>query len=142
VKADRARLAAAFSAPTSVSLAGRAAGEQPRLVGASADDPGLTELSARMRAAHGDAARPFAAWGWDAAGLVLAAVRKAGSSNPQRVRDALEQVTGYRAIAGQVDMDRRTHRLSPLPVAIMRILDGAPVTSEPRYMARAAARTP
>ena len=102
-------------------------------VGMSPDDPALAGLSSRMRASFGDAARPLAAWGWDAVGLVLAAVRRAGSSNALRVRDALEQITGFQAVAAQVDMERRSHQLSPLPVAIMTVRSGVFATLDPRY---------
>jgi branched-chain amino acid transport system substrate-binding protein len=108
-------------------------------VGMSPDDPVLAPLSARMRAAFGDAARPLAAWGWDAVGLVLAAVRRAGSSNALRVRDALEQTTGFRAVAAMVDMDRKSHRLSPLPVAVMTLRAGLFTTLVPRFSPRDAA---
>jgi branched-chain amino acid transport system substrate-binding protein len=108
--------------------------------GMSPDDPALAGLSARMKAAFGDTARPQAAWGWDAVGLVLAAIRKAGSSNALRVRDALEQTKGFRTVVGDVDMDRRSHQLSPLPVAIMTVREGRPVTLVSRFIAGTASR--
>jgi branched-chain amino acid transport system substrate-binding protein len=110
--------------------------------GVWASDPSLTELSAKTRAAFSEEARPFTAWGYDAAGLILAAVRKAGSSAPASVRDALERMSGFRAFGGLVDMDRRTHRLSPLPVAIMQAEAGAVSAAEPRFLPRGAARSP
>jgi ABC-type branched-subunit amino acid transport system substrate-binding protein len=72
--------------------------------------------------------------GWDAAGLIIAAVRKAGTTSAPNVRDALEQLTGFRALQGTFDMDRKAHKPAFLPVAIMRIMDGAYVTAEPRYV--------
>jgi ABC-type branched-subunit amino acid transport system substrate-binding protein len=71
--------------------------------------------------------------GWDAAGLVIAAVRKAGNSSPQKVRDALEQLTVHQALQGPIDMDRTTHKAAFLPVAIMRIIGDAYVTVDPRF---------
>jgi branched-chain amino acid transport system substrate-binding protein len=103
-------------------------------------DPSLAELSARARPVSAEPARPLTAWGYDAAGLILAAARKAGSSDPVRVRDALERITGFKAFGGTVDMDRRTHRLSPLPVAIMRVDAGSVFPAELRYLPRGAAR--
>ena len=81
--------------------------------------------------------RPAVVPGWDAAGLIIAAVRKAGTSSPQKVRDALEQTTAFQALQGTLDMDRKTHRPALLPVAIMRIMGGAYVTVEPRYVHQA-----
>jgi branched-chain amino acid transport system substrate-binding protein len=95
-----------------------------------------------MKTVSGSPARPLAAAAWDAVGLILAAVRKAGSSLPLRVRDALEQTAGFRAVTGPVDMDRKTHRMSPLPVAIMRFTDGLAVTVDPHYLPRAVSREP
>ena len=78
--------------------------------------------------------RPGVVPGWNAAGLVIAAVRKAGDSSPQKVRDALEQLTGHQALQGPIDMDRKTHRAAVLPVAGMRIVNDACVTVEARFL--------
>ena len=61
-----------------------------------------------MRAAfsqrYGDTPGPAAAAAWDAVAVVLAAVRKAGTSNPARVRDALELASGVKVLQGTLDM--------------------------------------
>src|SRR5208337_3353553 len=82
----------------------------------------------------GEKPRPSVVPGWDAVGLIIAAVQKAGTSNPQNVRDALEQLTSFRALQGIFDMDMKTHKPAVLPVAIMRIVGGAYVTADPRYV--------
>ena len=102
--------------------------------GISPDDAGLADLGPRFSALFGDMPRPAVVPGYDAMGLVAAAVRKAGSSNPQKVRAALEQTTAYKCLTGQADMDKKTHRLSTLPVAIMRIVGGAYSSVETRYL--------
>ncbi len=122
--------------------AGKAADNTLFSTGMSADDQALADLSGRSVAAYGEKPRPAVVYGWDAVGLIVSAVRKAGSSNPARVRDALERSTGYRSLEGAADMDRKTHRLAPLPVAIMRIIDGHVTTVEPRYVAPPALRSP
>jgi branched-chain amino acid transport system substrate-binding protein len=110
--------------------------------GTSPDDQALVDLSGKALAAYGEPPRPAVVFGWDAVGMIVSAVRKAGSSGATRVRDALEQTTGFRSLQGQVDMDRKTHRLAPLSVAIMRIIGGRPVTVEARYVAPPALRLP
>jgi branched-chain amino acid transport system substrate-binding protein len=100
----------------------------------SPDDPGLAEIASAFSARFGERPRPAVVPGWDAAGLILAAVRKAGTSNPLKLRDTLEQMAGYKALQGAFDMDRKTHRPLFLPVAIMRIVNGANVTVEARYL--------
>jgi branched-chain amino acid transport system substrate-binding protein len=102
----------------------------------SPEDTGLADLGPKFAAQFGGALRPAVVPGWDAIGLVAAAVRKAGSSKPQKVRDALEQTMGYKCLGGQADMDARTHKLLTLPVAIMRIVSGTYTTVEPRYVAK------
>jgi branched-chain amino acid transport system substrate-binding protein len=102
----------------------------------AADDPALAEIAPAFSKRYGDALRPAAAAGWDAVGLILAAVRKAGTSNPDRVRDALEQTGGLKILAGTLDMDRRTHRPAFPPVAIMRIVGRDYRTENPRYVYR------
>jgi branched-chain amino acid transport system substrate-binding protein len=100
----------------------------------SPDDPGLTDIAASFKARFGEKPRPGVVPGWNAAGLVIAAVRKAGDSSPQKVRDALEQLTGHQALQGPIDMDRKTHRAVVLPVAVMRIVNDAYVTVEARFL--------
>ncbi len=102
--------------------------------GVAPDDAGVVDLRARFKARFDDEPRPAAVPGWDAIGLIAAAVRKAGSSNPQKVRDALEQTLGYKGLTGQIDMDRKTHKPLQLPVAIMRIVSGAYMSVQTRYI--------
>jgi branched-chain amino acid transport system substrate-binding protein len=102
--------------------------------GVSPDDAVMGDLRPKFAAWYGDAPRAAAVPAWDAVGLVAAAVRKAGSTNPQKIRDALEQTIGYRFLTGQVDMDRKTHKPMTLPVAIMRIASGTYMSAETRYV--------
>ena len=102
--------------------------------GISPDDAGIADMWSKFKTRFDDEPRPASVPGWDAIGLVAAAVRKAGSSNPQRVRDALEQTLGYKSLTGQIDMDKKTHRPLQLPVAIMRIVNGAYKSVETRYI--------
>jgi branched-chain amino acid transport system substrate-binding protein len=98
------------------------------------DDPGLADIAPAFLSRFGEKPRLSVVPGWDAVGLIIAAVQKAGTSNPQNVRDALEQMTSFRALQGIFDMDRKTHKPATLPVAIMRIVGGAYVTADPRYV--------
>lgn len=100
----------------------------------SPNDPGLADIAPSFVSRFGEKPRPAVVPGWDAAGLIIAAVRKAGTTSAPNVRDALEELTGFRALQGSFDMDRKAHKPAFLPVAIMRIMDGAYVTAEPRYV--------
>jgi hypothetical protein len=66
----------------------------------------------------------------------VAAVRKAGTSDPARVRDTIEQAVSFKILQGQLDMDRGTHRPAAPVVAIMKIEGGAYHTVDPRYAHR------
>jgi branched-chain amino acid transport system substrate-binding protein len=99
----------------------------------SPDDPGLAVIAPSFETRFGEKPRTTVIPGWDAAGLVIAAVRKAGTANPLRVRDALEGMTAFQGLQGVFDMDRKTHRPALLPVAIMRFMNGAYATTEARY---------
>jgi branched-chain amino acid transport system substrate-binding protein len=99
----------------------------------SPDDAGLAELGDRLLARYGETPRQSMVPGWDAAGFIIAAIRRAGSTNPQKVRDALEQMRAYKGLAGVIEMGKKTHRPSLPSMAVMRILHGAYVTTEPHY---------
>jgi branched-chain amino acid transport system substrate-binding protein len=100
----------------------------------SPDDQGLADIAPSFQSRFGEKPGPAVVPGWDAAGLVIAAVRKAGTSDPQKVRDAMEQLTAYQALQGPLDMDKRTHRPVSVPVAIMRIVGDGYMTAEQRYV--------
>ncbi len=120
--------------PPLASAAGAAANEAWFSAPYSPDDPSLAEIAPSFSERFGDSLRPAAAAAWDAVGVVLAAVRKAGTSSPSSVRDALEQASGFKVLQGTLDMDRKTHRPLLPAVAIMRILDGTYRTENPRYV--------
>jgi branched-chain amino acid transport system substrate-binding protein len=113
--------------------AGDAADSAWFCMGVAPDDPALADLRAKFQAEYEDALRPAAVPAWDAAGLIIAALRKAGTDGPQRVRDALEQTAGYKAAVAQIDMDKKTHRLGGVTVAVMHIVSGRYQTVDPRY---------
>ena len=96
--------------------------------------PGLPTSPLPIFERFGEKPRPGVVPGWDAAGLIIAAVRKAGTSAPPKVRDAIEQTTAFKALQGPLDMDRKTHRPAALPVAIMRIVRGQYLTAEARCL--------
>jgi len=122
--------------PQLVSTAGEAANDSWFSAPYSTDDPAVAEIAPLFTKRFGDALRLPAAAAWDAVGVILAAVRKAGTSSPPRVRDALEQANGFKVLQGTLDMDRRTHRPLLPAVAIMRILSGVYRTDTPRYVYR------
>ncbi|MGO9310887.1 MAG: ABC transporter substrate-binding protein [Spirochaetia bacterium] len=100
----------------------------------SPNDSGLGRIAPAYVSRFGEYPRPAMVPGWDAVGLIMAAVAKAGSSGPKEVGDALRQLTSFRALQGTLEMDRKTHRPAFLPLAIMRIVGDTYVTVEPRFV--------
>jgi branched-chain amino acid transport system substrate-binding protein len=113
--------------------AGDAAGSTWFGMPVSPDDPGLTELGDRLLARYAETPRPSMVPGWDAMGFIVAAVKKAGSTDPRKVRDALEQMRAYKGFTGLIEMGRKTHKPSLPAMAIMRMQKGAYTTVEQHY---------
>jgi branched-chain amino acid transport system substrate-binding protein len=106
------------------------------VVGIAPDDRALDQISQRFQAAYGELPRPGVVPGYEAVGLVLAAVKKAGAVDPRKIRDALEQTSGYKGLISPFDMDRKSHRPVEPAVAVMRIVGGRYTTLEPRFISR------
>jgi branched-chain amino acid transport system substrate-binding protein len=122
-----------WSAPL-LDLAGDTANSAWLAAAFSPDDPALARLAPGFSAAYGEKPRVAALPGWESVELIIAAVQKAGSADPLKVRDALEQTSRFKGLVATWDMDRKTHRPVGLPVTIMRIASGAYVTAEQRYV--------
>ncbi len=65
----------------------------------------------------------FAALGFDAINLLADAIRRAGSTEPAKLRDALAQTKGYQAVTGTIDY-KRANRVPVKPVAIIKVERG------------------
>jgi branched-chain amino acid transport system substrate-binding protein len=72
-------------------------------------------------------ARPdaFAALGYDTVNLLLAAARKAGSSDPEAVRAALAGTSGFQGVTGTISFDGNS-RIPSKSVSVLRIVKGHP----------------
>ena len=64
----------------------------------------------------------MAALGYDAAYMVADAIRRAGSTEPAKIREALAATKGFDGITGRIDMD--ADRNASKPAAILTIKDG------------------
>ncbi len=64
----------------------------------------------------------MAALGYDAAYMLADAIRRAGSTEPAAIRDALAATEGFEGITGRIDMDK--NRNASKPAAILTIKDG------------------
>ncbi len=70
----------------------------------------------------------MAALGYDATYLLVDAIRRAGSTEPAKIRDALAATKGFEGVTGRIDMDKA--RNASKPAAILVIRNGKPTYLE------------
>lgn len=103
-----------------IELAGAAAAEGVRLPGTAlliADQlaesdpqrPVVQDLHARFSAAAGTAPSTFAGYAHDAMAILVDAIERAGSAEPQAIRDAIEETAGLVGTTGTVTMSADDH---------------------------------
>ncbi len=64
----------------------------------------------------------FAALGYDAGRLMLEAIKKAGSPEPEKIRKALEEIKDFPGITGKLSFDAKHNPVKE--VAIIKMVDG------------------
>jgi len=63
----------------------------------------------------------FAALGFDAAGVLIDAIRRANSTDPGKIRDSLAQTKDYPGVTGAITLD--ADRNAAKPVVFQRIVN-------------------
>ena len=71
----------------------------------NSEDPMIQDFLAAYKEKFGVEADSFAALAYDAAKLVLQAIETAGSSDPEAVKDAIAETTGFEGITGTFSLD-------------------------------------
>src|SRR5208282_2488914 len=99
----------AWDSPTLLQVAGKAADGCYFSNQFSAGDPSpvVQEFGATYRAKFGTLPDNFAALGYDAANVLLDAIRRAGSSDPPAIRAALAATKEYPGVSGNITIDAR-----------------------------------
>jgi branched-chain amino acid transport system substrate-binding protein len=95
-------------------------------VALNSDAPRIRRFVAAYRRRYGrKPENAFAALGYDTMRLIADAIRRAGSSDPAAIRDALAATRGFAMVTGTISYapGRRTPRK---PVTIVRVQDGRP----------------
>lgn len=75
----------------------------------AADDPNLAEFAAAYKAEYNKEVDSFAVLGYDAAKLLLDAIERAGSTDSEAIKKALESTTGFKGVSGEINIDPATH---------------------------------
>lgn len=89
-----------------------------------ADDPDTKPFVEAYKAKYkNEEPDALAALGYDGAKMLIAAIEKAGSADPSKIRDALENTKDFKGVTGVITVDPATH--NPVKSAvIIRMVDG------------------
>ena len=114
----------AWDSPTLLQVAGKAADGCFFSNQFSADDPSrvVQEFGKVYQGKFGSHPDNFAALGYDAARVVLDAIKRAGSTDSTAIRDAVAQTKGFPGVSGDITID--AERNASKPVVILAIRDG------------------
>ncbi|MDR0433926.1 MAG: ABC transporter substrate-binding protein [Gracilibacteraceae bacterium] len=73
------------------------------------DDPSLQDFVNEYQTAYGRAPDGFSVLGYETASMLIEAVKNAGSTEPEAVRSALENLGEFASISGVMTFDPETH---------------------------------
>jgi branched-chain amino acid transport system substrate-binding protein len=85
------------------------------------DNPKVKDFVLAYEKRYGGAPDALASLGYEAAQILLAAIKKAGSDSPDKIRDAMEK-SDVETITGRIAFDKEHNPLKP--AAILKIVDG------------------
>ena len=88
-----------------------------------ADDPATKPFADAYKAKYNAEPDALAALGYDAAKMLIAAIKTAGSTEPEKIRVALEGTKDFQGVTGVITVDPKTH--NPVKSAvIIKMVDG------------------
>ena len=90
-------------------------------LGADNDEPDVVAFREEYTKAYGTEPNAFAALGYDAVRLAIAAIDRAGSADPDSVRSALSRITHFDGITGTISYRNG----SPIPAKSVSIIEVA-----------------
>jgi branched-chain amino acid transport system substrate-binding protein len=84
--------------------------------------PAIQKFVSDYRARFGESPDALAALGYDSANLLVDAIRRAGSTEAARIRDALAQTKNFPGITGTITIDE--HRNPVKPAVVLKVENG------------------
>ena len=88
------------------------------------DRPEVTKFIEDYTAEYGhEPENAFAPLGYDALNLVAAAIERAGSAEPQAIRDELAKTMGFKAVTGEISYTRESG-VPPKPISVISVNKG------------------
>jgi branched-chain amino acid transport system substrate-binding protein len=98
------------------------------------DDPSLQSFFQKYKAEYGEEPRLHSFSGYDDVGFMIEAIRSAKSTDPEKVRAAMEATRQFGGTIGTINIDPKTHRPVGLPMSIL-YFDGAQIkTADLKYV--------
>lgn len=90
----------------------------------SPDDPSpmVQDFIRKYRAQHGAVPDAMAVLGYDAANILLDAIRRAGTTESAKIRDALAATKDFQGVSGTISMD--DHRNAKKKLVILKVENG------------------
>ena len=89
------------------------------------DDPAMATFVSDYKAKFNSVPNAMAALGYDAANLLVKAIEDAKSTDPEKLRTALETMKGFKGVGGEITIDSKTH--NPQKSAVIKAnKDGKP----------------
>ncbi len=129
-----------FDTPEMVKVAGKAAEGTIFATHVSLDVPPNDRVKKFIEAYQKEYGRKpenaFAALGYDAMMLLAEAIKRAGSTDPTAIKNALEQIKGFPAVTGTISYSPQNH-VPQKAVSVLQVKNGKFVTLEqltPEYM--------
>lgn len=86
----------------------------------SRDDPSLKVFIDKYKKEYNELPRLHSFSGWDDVGFIIEAIKRANSTDPQKIRDAMESTTKYEGVIGMINIDPKTHRPVGLKMSILK----------------------
>lgn len=82
--------------------------------------PIVKEFVGKYREKYGSVPDTFGALGYDAASILCDAIKRAGSSDSQHIRDALAKTAGFNGVTGLISFDANRNAAKPVLVIVVR----------------------
>ena len=86
----------------------------------SRDDPSLKGFIDKYKNEYNELPRLHSFSGWDDVGFIIEAIKKAQSTDPQKIRDTMAATTKFEGIIGTINIDSKTHRPVGLKMSILK----------------------
>jgi len=97
------------------------------------DDPSIQWFFEKYKAEYGQEPRLHSFSGYDDVGFIINAIEKAQTTDPEKVRTAMESTTKFQGVIGEINIDSKTHRPVGLKMSILAFKGAEIKTVELKY---------